>query len=61
LTLSQSYQRKKIDLFLPQNTSSGTVLGLNMSYDIITKGHGGELKVESKVGEETEFIIHLKK
>jgi len=28
-------------------------------YDIITKGHGGELKVETKVGKGTEFIINL--
>jgi len=26
-------------------------LGLSLSYDIITKGHGGELKVETKEGE----------
>ena len=30
-----------------------------MSYDIITKGHGGELKVESKEGEGTTFIVLL--
>ena len=36
---------------------SGTGLGLSMSYDIVTKGHGGELKVDSKVGPGTEFII----
>jgi signal transduction histidine kinase len=30
-----------------------------MSYEIITKGHGGELKVETKEGEGTEFIIVL--
>ncbi len=28
------------------------------SYDII-KAHGGELKVETKENEYTEFIIHL--
>jgi signal transduction histidine kinase len=27
-------------------------------YDII-KAHGGEIKVETKEGEETAFIIHL--
>jgi signal transduction histidine kinase len=32
-----------------------------MSYDIITKGHGGDLKVVSKEGEGTEFIIVLPK
>jgi len=30
-----------------------------MSYDIITKGHGGELKVNTKTGVGTEFIIVL--
>jgi len=31
----------------------------SLSYDIITKGHGGELKVETMVGKGTEFIIQL--
>jgi signal transduction histidine kinase len=30
-----------------------------MSYDIITRGHGGELKVETKEGQGAEFIIIL--
>ncbi|MBS1609681.1 MAG: two-component sensor histidine kinase, partial [Bacteroidetes bacterium] len=34
-------------------------LGLSLSYDIITKGHNGELKVESKEGEGAAFIISL--
>ena len=29
-------------------TGQGTGLGLSISYDIIAKGHGGELKVETK-------------
>jgi signal transduction histidine kinase len=33
-------------------------LGLSLSYDII-KAHGGEIKVESKEGEGTTFIIEL--
>ena len=36
----------------------GTGLGLSMSYDIV-KAHGGELRVETKDGEGTEFIIRL--
>ena len=45
--------------FTTKPTGSGTGLGLSMSYDIITKGHGGELKVVTKEGEGTEFIIQL--
>jgi len=30
-----------------------------LSYDIVTKGHGGELKVETTDGECTEFSIIL--
>jgi signal transduction histidine kinase/ligand-binding sensor domain-containing protein len=45
--------------FTTKPTGEGTGLGLSMSYDIITKGHGGELKVESKTGEGSEFIIQL--
>jgi len=44
--------------FTTKPTGQGTGLGLSLSYDII-KAHGGELKVETKVGEGAEFIIHL--
>jgi signal transduction histidine kinase len=42
-------------------TGEGTGLGLLLSYDIITKGHGGELQVKSKEGEFSEMIIVLLK
>ncbi len=45
--------------FTTKPTGEGTGLGLSLSYDIVTKGHGGELKVNSKEGEGTEFIIFL--
>lgn len=45
--------------FTTKPTGEGTGLGLSMSYDIITKGHGGELLVRTKEGEFAEFIIKL--
>ena len=45
--------------FTTKPTGEGTGLGLSLSYDIITKGHGGTLAVESTAGEGTTFIIHL--
>jgi signal transduction histidine kinase len=45
--------------FTTKPTGEGTGLGLSMSYDIITKGHNGELTVETKEGEFAEFIIKL--
>ena len=45
--------------FTTKPSGQGTGLGLSLSYDIITKGHGGEIKVETKKGEGTTFIIEL--
>jgi len=45
--------------FTTKPTGLGTGLGLSLSYDIITRGHSGELKVETKEGEGAEFIIIL--
>lgn len=45
--------------FTTKPTGEGTGLGLSLSYDIITKGHGGTLEVESIEGKGTTFIIKL--
>ena len=45
--------------FTTKPTGEGTGLGLSMSYDIIVKGHGGKIDVNTKEGEFTEFTITL--
>ena len=40
-------------------TGEGTGLGLSLAYDIITKEHNGTIKVESREGEGSGFVIHL--
>jgi signal transduction histidine kinase/ligand-binding sensor domain-containing protein len=47
--------------FTTKPTGKGTGLGLSLSYDIIVKGHGGQLIVNSEEGAFTEFIIQLPK
>ncbi len=42
----------------PLNIRWRTGLGLSLSYDIV-KAHAGELKVETKEGEGSTFIIQL--
>jgi signal transduction histidine kinase len=41
--------------------NNGTGLDLSLSYDVVNKVHGGELKVESEDGKYTKFIISLPK
>ncbi len=56
----KKYWTRSFNLSLPPNQPAKEQdLGLSMSYDIITKAHGGELKVETKEGEGAEFIITL--
>ena len=44
--------------FTTKPTGQGTGLGLSLSYDIV-KAHGGEIKVETREGEGSKFIISL--
>ncbi len=45
--------------FTTKPTGKGVGLGLSLSHDIITIGHGGTTNLESKEGEFAKFIIHL--
>jgi len=47
--------------FTTKPTGEGTGLGLSMSYDIVTKGHGGRLDLISEKEQGATFIISLKK
>jgi signal transduction histidine kinase len=44
--------------FTTKPTGQGTGLGLSLSYDIV-KAHGGELKIETREGQGSEFIIQI--
>jgi two-component system NtrC family sensor kinase len=45
--------------FTNKPTGEGTVLGLSLSYDIVVKGHGGSISVDSKERDGSTFIIIL--
>lgn len=45
--------------FTTRPAGQGTGLGLSLSYDIITNGHGGTLTARSQEGQGAEFIICL--
>jgi len=47
--------------FTTKPAGKGTGLGLSLSYDIVVQEHGGDMKVDSAVGEYAEFIITIPK
>jgi len=45
--------------FTTKPAGEGTGLGLSLSYDLITQGHGGTLTVASEPGQGSTFTISL--
>jgi len=45
--------------FTTKPTGEGTGLGLSLTYDMVVKGHGGSINMNSKEEEGSEFIITL--
>ncbi len=60
LGMSEAVKAKIFQPFFTTKPSGeGTGLGLSLSYDIVTKGHGGTIEVESTEGVGTTFIVKL--
>ncbi len=45
--------------FTTKPTGAGTGLGLSLSYDIVTQGHGGMLSVISEAGNGATFVVRI--
>lgn len=58
--MPESIQQKVFQpFFTTKPAGQGTGLGLSLSYDIVTKGHGGHLSVSSQEGEGTIMAVRL--
>ena len=58
--MSAEVQQKIFEpFFTTKPAGSGTGLGLSLSYDIITQGHGGTMGVESTPGQGAAFVVTL--
>jgi signal transduction histidine kinase len=56
--IDRSTQEKMFSLFFSSKGSKGTGLGLYIANDVVHQ-HGGQIMVDSKVGEGTEFRVDL--
>jgi signal transduction histidine kinase len=58
--MSEQVQAKIFQpFFTTKPPGEGTGLGLSLSYDIITRGHGGSLSVDSQEGQGSTFFLRL--
>jgi len=60
--IKQGFLKKVFNpFFTTKDSSTGTGLGLSLSYDIVTHQHHGQITVKSKFGDYSIFIIELPK
>ena len=58
--ITPEVQQKMFDpFFTTKSVGEGTGMGLAVSYQIVTKRHGGQLTCRSSLGEGAEFIIQI--